>query len=57
MALYHLQRVVFRWPDSTFLYPGHGDGTRVGAMRDQFMRFVAKPRAADLCGDVSWSEA
>lgn len=56
-ALYHLQRVVFRWPDSTFLFPGHGDGTRVGAMRDQFMRFVAKPRAADLCGDVSWSEA
>jgi len=54
-ALYHLQRVVFRWSDRTKLYPGHGKPTTVGAERDNFMRFIAKPRAADFCGDVSWS--
>lgn len=53
-ALYHLQRVVFRWPDATRFYPGHGAPGTVGAVRDAFMRFIAKPRAADLCGDVSW---
>ncbi len=53
--LYHLQRVVFRWPDRTLLYPGHGKPTSVGAERDALMRFLAKPRASDLCGDVSWA--
>jgi hydroxyacylglutathione hydrolase len=54
-ALYHLQRVVFRWPDRTALYPGHGKHTTVGAERESFMRFLAKPRAATAFGDVSWA--
>ena len=53
-ALYHLQRVVFRLPDNVRLYPGHGQATTVGAERENFMRFVARPRAADVHGDVSW---
>ena len=55
LALYHLQRVIFRWPDRTTLYPGHGKPTTVGAERDRFMRFVAKPRAPEQHGDVSWA--
>lgn len=55
LALYHLQRVVFRWPDNIRLYPGHGKPTTVGAERENFMRFVAQPRDKDLCGDVSWA--
>ena len=54
-ALYHLQRVIFRWPDRTTLYPGHGKPTTVGAERERFMRYIAKPRAAELQGDVSWA--
>ncbi|MBI1800699.1 MAG: MBL fold metallo-hydrolase [Chloroflexi bacterium] len=54
-GLYHLQRVVFRWDDRITLYPGHGQPTTVGAQRDNFMRFLAKPRADDLYGDVSWA--
>jgi hydroxyacylglutathione hydrolase len=54
-ALYHLQRVVFRWPDRTRFYPGHGAPGTVGGTRDAFMRWVARPRSADLSGDVSWS--
>ena len=53
-ALYHLQRIVFRWPDRTTLYPGHGKPTTVGAEREKFMRFLAQPRASDAYGDVSW---
>jgi glyoxylase-like metal-dependent hydrolase (beta-lactamase superfamily II) len=55
LALYHLQRIVFRWPDRTILYPGHGKPTTVGAERDRFMRFLAKPRADEHYGDVSWA--
>ncbi len=53
-ALFHLQRVIFRLPDNVKLYPGHGQPTTVGAERENFMRFIARPRAADLQGDVSW---
>jgi len=54
-ALYHLQRVIFRWPDNVRLYPGHGKPTTVGAERDKFMRYLANPRANDFFGDVSWA--
>jgi hydroxyacylglutathione hydrolase len=53
-SLYHLQRVVFRLPDNITLYPGHGQPTTVGAERENFMRFMSRPRAADAHGDVSW---
>ena len=53
-SLYHLQRVIFRLPDKVTLYPGHGEPTTVGAERESFMRFVARPRAGDVHGDVSW---
>jgi glyoxylase-like metal-dependent hydrolase (beta-lactamase superfamily II) len=56
-SLYNLQRVVFRWPDRTKLYAGHGKPTTVGAERDNFMRYLAQPREADQCGDVSWANA
>ncbi len=52
--LLSLQRTVFAWPDDTALYPGHGAGTTVGAERPAFQSFLARPRPADLCGDVLW---
>jgi hydroxyacylglutathione hydrolase len=54
-ALYNLQRVVFRWEDNTKLYSGHGRPTTVGNERDNFMRFLARPRPDNLFGDVSWA--
>jgi glyoxylase-like metal-dependent hydrolase (beta-lactamase superfamily II) len=53
--LLSLQRTVFTWPDDTLFYPGHGDGTTVGAARPAFQEFLARPRPADLCGDVTWA--
>ncbi|HET92215.1 MAG TPA: MBL fold metallo-hydrolase [Chloroflexi bacterium] len=52
--LLSLQRVVFAWPDATLLYPGHGEHTTVGQERPAFQAFLARPRTADLCGDVTW---
>ena len=53
-ALLSLQRTVFNWPDDTLLYPGHGGHTSVGTERRTFQEFLARPRPADLCGDVAW---
>ena len=53
-SLAALQRTVFTWPDETTLYPGHGRPTTVGQERAGFEAFLARPRPADMCGDVSW---
>jgi hydroxyacylglutathione hydrolase len=53
--LISLQRTVFTWPDDTLVYPGHGDHTTVGAERQAFQEFLARPRPPDMCGDVTWS--
>ena len=53
-SLASLQRTVFTWPDETTLYPGHGQPTTVGQERAGFEAFLARPRPADLCGDVTW---
>jgi glyoxylase-like metal-dependent hydrolase (beta-lactamase superfamily II) len=52
--LLSLQRTVFTWPDDTLIYSGHGDYTTVGAERPAFQEFLARPRALDMCGDVTW---
>jgi glyoxylase-like metal-dependent hydrolase (beta-lactamase superfamily II) len=49
-----LQEKVFVWPDETPFYPGHGEGSTIGAVRPSFEAFMARPRPADLCGDVEW---
>lgn len=54
-ALLSLQRTVFTWPDDTIFYPGHGDHATVGETRPAFQEFLARPRSADLCGDVTWA--
>ena len=54
-ALLSLQRTVFTWPDDTIFYPGHGEHGTVGDTRPAFQEFLARPRSADLCGDVTWS--
>jgi glyoxylase-like metal-dependent hydrolase (beta-lactamase superfamily II) len=52
--LLSLQRTVFTWPDDTAFYPGHGEPGTVGEVRPAFQALLARPRAADLHGDVTW---
>ncbi len=50
-----LQDEVFSWPDETTFFPGHGEGSTIGAVRPAFEAFLARPRPDDLCGDVEWA--
>ena len=49
-----LREIVFRWPDETRFYPGHGEGSTIGAVRPAFETFLARERPRDMCGDVTW---
>lgn len=49
-----LRDKVFSWPDDTAFFPGHGEGSTIGAVRPAFEAFLARPRPDDLCGDVEW---
>ncbi len=49
-----LRDEVFDWPDDTAFYPGHGEGSTIGAVRPAFEAFLARPHPPDLCGDVEW---
>jgi hydroxyacylglutathione hydrolase len=49
-----LRDKVFAWPDDTAFYPGHGEGSTIGAVRPAFEAFMARPRSPELCGDMEW---
>jgi hydroxyacylglutathione hydrolase len=53
-TLASLRDKVFVWPDDTAFYPGHGEGSSIGAVRPAFERLMGRPRSPDLCGDVEW---
>ena len=48
---------LFALPEDTHVHPGHGLPTTIGASKKEHAIFAAKPHAADLHGDVSWSES
>lgn len=54
LTMQTLQNVVFRWPDETRFYPGHGPSGTIGEERPAFEAFVRSGWARDLCGDVIW---
>lgn len=54
-TLASLHDKVFVWPDDTVFYPGHGQGSTIGAVRPAFEAFLARPHPPELCGDVEWA--
>jgi hydroxyacylglutathione hydrolase len=50
-----LHNVVFAWPDETRFWPGHGEGSTIGAVRPAFEAFEIRAHPAGLCGDVEWT--
>jgi hydroxyacylglutathione hydrolase len=45
---------IFRLPDDTMIFPGHGDGTTVRKAKAEYATYAAKPHGADIYGDVTW---
>lgn len=50
-----MQNIVFKWPDATEFFPGHGPDGKIGDERDAFEAFTARGWPADLKGDVTWN--
>ncbi len=49
-----MRTVVFKWPNETEFFPGHGASGKIGDERPAFEAFVKAGWAKDLCGDVAW---
>ena len=49
-----MTNIVFKWPDDTEFFPGHGPSGKIGDERSAFEAFVKNGWAKDLCGDVTW---
>ena len=45
---------LLKLPDSTSIWPGHGEGTTIAKAKDEYSRFAARSHPSDLCGDVTW---
>jgi hydroxyacylglutathione hydrolase len=45
---------IFRLPDYTILFPGHGDSITVKKAKEEFAVFVSKPHDSVIYGDVTW---
>lgn len=49
-----MQEIVFKWPDETTFYPGHGPSGNIGQERPAFEAFAAKGWHKKLKGDITW---
>jgi glyoxylase-like metal-dependent hydrolase (beta-lactamase superfamily II) len=49
-----MREIVFRWPDETECFPGHGPSFRIRDERPSFEAFVKRGYPSDLYGDVTW---
>jgi glyoxylase-like metal-dependent hydrolase (beta-lactamase superfamily II) len=45
---------LFELPESTQVYPGHGEATTIKEAKQQYKVFSARPHNSNLCGDVVW---
>jgi hydroxyacylglutathione hydrolase len=50
----NMKNIVFKWPDSTTFYPGHGPSGKIGDERKSFEEFIKRGWKNDTCGDVTW---
>ena len=49
-----ITKKLYRLPDDTRVYPGHGDDTTIGQSKAEYAVFASKQHASDLSGDVVW---
>ena len=49
-----IETYLYTLPESTTVYPGHGDRTTIGASKAESAAFRARPLPPGLSGDVTW---
>jgi hydroxyacylglutathione hydrolase len=49
-----MQKIVFRWPDETRFYAGHGGSGLIGEERGRFEAFVSRGWGPETQGDIVW---
>ena len=49
-----MKEIVFKWPDETIFFPGHGQFGVIGSERTNYDSFFARGWSPDLFGDVTW---
>jgi hydroxyacylglutathione hydrolase len=49
-----ITKKIFRLPDDTMIFPGHGDSTTVRKAKEEYAVFASRPHPEDLYGDVTW---
>ena len=54
VTLETMRNIVFKWPDETVCFPGHGPSFRLGDERPAFEAFLQRQHPPDLRGDVTW---
>ena len=47
---------LFELPDSTQVYPGHGEATTIKRAKQEYAVFSVQPQDPNLCGDVVWNK-
>ena len=47
---------LYALPDATTILPGHGEPTTIGASKEEYAAFAARPHPDDLHGDVLWAQ-
>lgn len=54
LTMENMVNIVFKWPDETIFYPGHGPSGMIGSERHSFQAFVTREWPEDTHGDVTW---
>lgn len=49
-----LSEKIFRLPDDTLVFPGHGDSTTIKKEREEYSVFSSRSHSPGLCGDIVW---
>jgi len=51
----NMQDIVFKWPDTTQFFPGHGPSGTIGDEKPAFTAFLNRGWSTDTHGDITWA--
>jgi glyoxylase-like metal-dependent hydrolase (beta-lactamase superfamily II) len=52
----NMKSIVFKWPEETEFFPGHGPSGTIRTEKPAFEAFISRGWPSDTCGEVTWEE-